>query len=1235
MVTLLVALLFLIVSVQPVAAQKAPEGFQVELLDQAPGVEHPSVVTCDDAGNLFVGEDPMDMRGPSTEPIDRILYYRFGAPGEAPRKTVFCQGLSAVFGMVWLDGALYVMHAPHYTMFRDTDGDGVADVRRDLADGFGPPAGVFGFNDHIVTGTRLGMDGLIYVSVGDKGIQRATGADGSTITLEGGGVVRMRPDGTQLEVVTSGTRNHLDVAMDALDNIFTYDNTDDGLGWWTRFTHHVPSGYYGYPYDYHDHPQRHLPRISEHGGGSPTGAACYRGAIWPKPYQGAAFHCEWGKQKVQWFRLRKQGASFEADMEDFLVPDGSGDFRPSDLCFSPDGRHMYVADWNFPGWVQPKRVGRLYRVTYVGDDAGKEPPRADHSAPLERQLQALSHPDHSERMRAQRAVVAQGASAVEPLTALLNKDSHNEASSKFAAVHGIWAQNGLIDDLADYDPTGDWIKRLKDSDPDVRGQAARALGYRRAKQATGALEAALKDTDAGVRMRAAFALGRIAAPGSSDALWAALSEPDPYARHTMIQALRRINSWDGAREALTNPEELIREAALVTLTGVYDPVAVAVLGQVAQSATRPEVRQAAVGALAEVVRKADPYTSGWWGTQPARNQPREKKNDWEATAVVVETLAAALSDEEPSVRATVVQAIGQIGEPRLLAPVRALITSDPSQQVRSQALKTVARLKDEAAVAEVAQVASASDTEPALRDEAIRTLSEIGSQGAVRHLVKVVHDPQASEPLVNLCLEAVARLKVKEAAPDVDQRIDDPRPAVRAVALNALAQIQGPAAARRIAAALSDQEVSVRQAALIALGQLKSRATVPAMISAAADPAVRFEAIRALAGVPDPRALGLYLQGLVDKNLDTRSACRGALVSIRSEIAEDVLELARRNELPSQVRRELQSVYSVPVPIQHWQGVGAWAKEETLPEMDHAAAPDLTVEYTLGDRKLRWKKLATDDPQGRIQPARAFHPTTESWAVAYAAIEAPAAGPSELIIGSDDQLWVWLNGEKVYQYDGPRGWDPNQAKVPVQLKSGTNHLWIQSGNDGGPWDFSVGYRREDPRFASLGRDAPRKLEPEAYRGFAMKRPGDPERGQRLFADLKGVGCIKCHAVAGQGGNIGPDLVGVGAKYPREELIRSLLEPSNRILSGYVLTIVVTDEGQILQGIVQSQTEKELVLLDAEGKTIQIPKDTIDEMQQSNLSMMPNGLKDGLTLEEFADVIAYLESLKQTPSGTGK
>ena len=97
------------------------------------------------------------------------------------------------------------------------------------------------------------MDGWLYVSIGDKGIPKMTRKEtdqgsvhvaegrwrhtkeGNHISLEGGGVIRFRPDGSGLEVFASGTRNHLDVPLDEHDRIFrASDNTDDGDGWNTR-----------------------------------------------------------------------------------------------------------------------------------------------------------------------------------------------------------------------------------------------------------------------------------------------------------------------------------------------------------------------------------------------------------------------------------------------------------------------------------------------------------------------------------------------------------------------------------------------------------------------------------------------------------------------------------------------------------------------------------------------------------------------------------------------------------------------------------------------------------------------------------------------------------------------------------------------------------------------------------------------------------------------------------------
>ena len=99
-----------------------PDGFTIRLVAAVPAVQYPCQVATAPDGSLFVGEDPMDQVGPADKPIDRILLFR---DGKEP--VVFADKLNAIFGMVWHDGALYVMNMPHLTVFRDRDGDGKAE----------------------------------------------------------------------------------------------------------------------------------------------------------------------------------------------------------------------------------------------------------------------------------------------------------------------------------------------------------------------------------------------------------------------------------------------------------------------------------------------------------------------------------------------------------------------------------------------------------------------------------------------------------------------------------------------------------------------------------------------------------------------------------------------------------------------------------------------------------------------------------------------------------------------------------------------------------------------------------------------------------------------------------------------------------------------------------------------------------------------------------------------------
>ncbi|MEZ6068818.1 MAG: HEAT repeat domain-containing protein [Pirellulales bacterium] len=1219
-------------------AQTVPDGFRAELIYEVPDIEHPSVVTCDDRGNLFVGEDPMDMRGPSTEEFDRVLYIVFDDEGRPIRKTVFCDHLAAVFGLVWHDDTLYVMHAPHYTMFRDTDGDGVADVRKRLATGFGPPAGIFGFNDHIVTGTRLGMDGLVYVSVGDKGIQKATGSDGSTITLEGGGVVRMRPDGSQLEIVSSGTRNHLDVAMDDLDNIFTYDNTDDGLGWWTRFTHHVPSGYYGYPYDYHPHPDRHLPRISEHGGGSPVGAACYREAAWPEEYRGNAFHCEWGKGKIQRFKLTRNGATFDAEIADFMTAEPGSEFRPQDLCFSPDGKAMYVADWNFAGWMQPQAAGRLYRVTYIGDEKPEPDVRRLTTDMVVHWTDSLNQPYHSERMLGQWELAKIGQPAIEPVREVLFG-----RRSKLARVHAIWTQNAMIDRVDGYDPQSDWVRALaEDDDADVR--AGRSCHRSASHERCGRRVAtALDDADPGVRMRAAIALGRIGLPDSTQPLVDHLGEPDTFARFTIVQAIRRIGYWRPLGAAIRSNDSATRETALLALAAQYDAGAVDILAEAATHDADPTVRARAVGLLAEVARQADPYVEGWWGTQPARKPyARPPVNDWSETPRILTVLRSRLDDDAPETRLATITALRTLDDDTSAERVRQLAAGDDDKRVRVAAIELLGTTGDAAALPFLAEAALHAGRE--VQQAAVTSLATIGTAEARATLGQLAAQPDNPTAALVLATEALGRLGDAHQLDVVAANMRHTAPEVRAAATTAYLAIAGEDGADEVAGQLGDESLDVRRAALAALATLAHHDQAPAImavVESANVPAdgtessdsLRFDVLRSLAAVPDRRALAFYLAGLTEKNQDLRTACRNALRSLSDEVGPDVIELERRNELSAAVRSELQTVFAAPRPVQNWHIAGPWPKPDP-PQLDVTAAPDRSAAVTVGDQSRTWRAIEADAQSGFVDVDEQLDDASAAWAVLYASFESDVAGHGEALFGSDDQITVWINGHEVYQFDGDRAWSEDQNHAEFDIVKGANHVYVLSGNTGGDWAMNLKLSRPQAKYAFLYEGVAARLEPAAFQAHATSHAGDPAHGAKLFSDPQGVGCVKCHAVHQKGGSVGPDLAGIGSKYPRAELVRSVLEPSSRILSGYELSTVITDDGKVYQGVVRSATGDEIEIVDAGGKVTTLDADSVEENVRSTLSIMPNGLSDGLSLDDFVDIIAYLESLRDPAADNG-
>jgi putative membrane-bound dehydrogenase-like protein len=1229
---------------------RVPDGFKVELILQAPDVEAPTALCVAPNGDVYFAEDPMDMAGPPTKNLDRIWLLKGGDP---KRRVLFADKLWAVMGLELVNDKLYVVHAPYVSVFT-LDAEGKAKVRQDLFTDLGPPvAGLPSFNDHIPSGIRMGMDGWLYVSIGDKGIPKMTrkekdqgsvhvaegrwrrSPDGHHISLEGGGVIRFRPDGSGLEVFASGTRNHLDVPLDEYDRIFVRDNTDDGDGWNTRFMYLPAGGFLGYPWAFKQRPNEVLPMIHDFGGGSPCGGWVYADDGLPATYRGRVFHCEWGKGKVLAVRVAPDGAGFKyVDEIKFLDPEGTSvkDFRPFTLRPTADGRGFYVTDWGFSGWLQKVKAGRIYKVTYVRDDV-KPAPRVQGDT-VEELLAGLAHPAHSERLRVQRRL-EEKAQRGEERAVLLNGISGLLLSGRHvptaAKPHVLWLLCNLGE--KEFANRAAWAL-LRDHDPAVRAEAARVLGQLgRATELVGVLN----DPEPRVRLQAAVGLAR--GPwGTQGALdladrLANHEETDPYVRHALVKAYRVQPEARAVllKRLLKSPRPCNLDLAFQTVVEQFDLDDVRFLADLLSGLEDATLRRRIVETLARMHHDRKPYAGTWWGTQPEQQRPPARIVNWEGTPLVRQVLLRGLSDIDRTVRKAAVVGLLDMRDPITFDPLHARFVAEKDEEMRRDLVQAIAGLRTVEAATFLSAIATAADRSVALRLEACAGLEKAGHSGAVDTFIDLAAVSVAA--LQARALEALGNLKAKKGLPACEKGLKHPAAAVRQAAAGALAKIGEAGTVPALLPLLADRDSDVRTAVIQALGTFKARAAVPALVQAAADEATQFEAVKALAAMPDARALPAYLTGLASKNADLRKACRQALTAVRAEALPTLEQLVQRKEVRAEVLPELRAIYSTAIPVEHWRIIGPFLN-------DGKAYPPETEQkfdavYPGCDQQVKWQEVRANlRDHGRLDLAARFQPNTDVVAYGYAEVDSAAARDAELVVGSDDSIIIWLNGQKVHEFLGDRGWAPDQEKVAVKLAAGKNRLLIKCGNHSGPWEYSVAVTEESDRYAFL-KGGGQRYDLEAFRAFARKNPGDAGRGQKLFADLKGLACVKCHAVNGQGGQVGPDLAGIGLKYKREELMTSILEPSKVIAQGYETIVLTTTRGQVLTGVFKGESADAVNLVDAEGKPHTITKKEIEERSFSQVSTMPNGLNEGMTLQDFADVIAFLEARREEKLPTRK
>jgi quinoprotein glucose dehydrogenase len=508
--------------------------------------------------------------------------------GKADSSTIFSDGYSRAEDgigssvLAWR-GTVYYTCIPSLWLLKDTKETGHADVKRALHTGYGIHVAFLGHDLH---GLKMGPDGKLYFSIGDRALN--VEADGRRLIALGmGSVLRCNPDGSQLEIVHTGLRNPQELAFDEYGNLFTGDNNADG-GDQARWVHLVEGGDSGWRLGFQYlpklgiwnsekmwHPQHegqplaHLPPLGNLASG-PSGLTYHPGvSLLPERYKNHFFLSDFrgssGGSGVHAFRLKSKGASFALEKPERLV----WSVLATDCDFGPDGG-FYLSDW-VEGWNIPNK-GRIYKLADA--ERMNDPKVAEvkkllaerfWTKPVKDLVPLLAHDDMRIRQEAQFSLAEKAATA--ELTSVALEGRH-----ELARIHAVWG----LGQIARKSP--DVVKAilplLRDPSAEMRAQAAKTLGEADHRAAEKELAALLKDASPRVRFHAAMALSKFASAESVRGVIEMLrdnADVDPYLRHAGVMVLSRAQEPAVVKELPKDPSASVRLAALLAMRRLQMP----------------------------------------------------------------------------------------------------------------------------------------------------------------------------------------------------------------------------------------------------------------------------------------------------------------------------------------------------------------------------------------------------------------------------------------------------------------------------------------------------------------------------------------------------------------------------------------------------------------------------------------------------------------------------------------
>jgi len=603
-------------------------------------------------GEVYVGVDMIGSLGKEPGKGSIVKLVDTDNDGKLDKHTTFAM-VDDPRGIISMGDQVFVLHTTFgketkiasgmdLVVFEDKNHDGVADgpskplIEHISSAKFLQSRGT----DHATNGIRMGIDGWIYIAVGDFGFHDAIDRSGKKLTQLGGGIVRVRPDGTEMEVYTHGMRNIYDVAIDPFMNIFTRDNTNDGGGWNIRFSNQIQSGEYGYPVLFQHFTDEIIPALIDLGGGSGTGSLFMDDSTWPEKYNNVPMMADWGRSQLYVHRVTPDGPTFTQKEEEFVKLS-----QITDVDVDASGR-VYMSAWDGAGYSGSPSKGFVVRAV-----------------PKNWQYKAFT--DVKKSSVSELAALLNSGSAVARLAAqqeLLKRPAKeaSEATWKIAADKNLplFARAAGIFTYTQIAGAAGIDNLLKLTlDDNVREFALRSLADRKGNLKNVPIEPFLKgmkDPSERVRLAATIGLGRLGRIEAAQALLqvkvpASFVPPakgieGPHATpnsaivppHIAVRALVSLHAVDACVAAIGTGNSTI---ALWALRYMHDPKAANGLIAAYKKSKDEVLKKEIITTLARIYKKEADYDgSWWWSTRPDTHGPYYKAIVWESSPVIKTTL---------------------------------------------------------------------------------------------------------------------------------------------------------------------------------------------------------------------------------------------------------------------------------------------------------------------------------------------------------------------------------------------------------------------------------------------------------------------------------------------------------------------------------------------------------------------------------------------------------------------